>query len=219
MGEGMGARFKRLYCHNGNNRLVEWKDMPEGYPEANMPNPDDRLYHLESTDLLDEYVDRLLIEWPATQTLAEYADSVRPRVMSIAYPDPEPFPGYDDLTLDREQLEAIVDEPVRYRPWTKALRDVQAVYLITCMSDGAQYVGSATGTYNLLQRWTDYRKTGHAGNTGLIRHLDKHPGHLATFRYSILRIFSPKTDSNLVLDEEARLKKKLGTIQFGMNDN
>lgn len=219
MGEGQHARFMRMYVHDGTSRPADQEDMPDGYPTENMPKSGDRLYPLKPSELLANYRDRLIIEWKATQTLAEYTEQVCPPIISLADPNPEPFPGYDDLTIDRETLESIFDEPARYEKWVEALRNVQAVYLITCLEDGAQYVGSATGDENLLQRWRDYRKTEDGRNTGIARHLAKYPDHLKSFRYSILRVYGASASRATVAADEILFKKRLDSVKHGMNDN
>ena len=60
----------------------------------------------------------------------------------------------------------------------------------------AGYVGSASGTDNLLGRWQNYAATGHGGNVGLRR---REP---VNFRFSILERLSPdmQTDEICVLE-------------------
>jgi hypothetical protein len=129
------------------------------------------------------------------------------------------FPGYDRVRLNYSQLETIID---REKPdWINALKSQKAVYLITDLSDGKQYVGSATGDNMLLQRWRDYVSNGHGGNKRL-EAIIKEKGfeHVKDcFQYSILENYNARVDDNLILERESWWKETLGTRAFGLNDN
>ena len=55
--------------------------------------------------------------------------------MEIADAEPVRFPGFDALTLDYPQLQAVIREH-RYAAWRTALSSVIGVYLITDTRDG-----------------------------------------------------------------------------------
>lgn len=86
--------------------------------------------------------------------------------MEIADAEPVRFPGFDALTLDYLQLQAVLREH-RYAAWRTALASVIGIYLITDTSDGRHYVGKADGAENLLLRWAAYAANGHGGNVEL----------------------------------------------------
>ena len=81
-------------------------------------------------------------------------------------------------------------------------------------NDGKQYVGSACGSENILQRWRDYARTGHGGNK-LLRGRDPR-----NFRFAILQRVSPDLPEGDVVRLEVTWKKRLGTLApAGLNEN
>lgn len=64
--------------------------------------------------------------------------------MEIADAQPVRFPGFDALTLDYPQLQAVIRDH-RYAAWRMALASVIGVYLITDTRTGKHYVGKADG--------------------------------------------------------------------------
>lgn len=134
--------------------------------------------------------------------------------------DGDDFPGYDNVRLTYSQLETIITR--EKRDWISALSNQKAVYLITDTNNGKLYVGSATGNNGmLLQRWTQYVKTGHGGNKELIALVnDKGFDYIKkNFQYSILENYNSKVDDNLILARETWWKETLQSRKFGYNAN
>lgn len=135
--------------------------------------------------------------------------------------DGDDFPGYDKVRLSYIQLKAVLDRGKR--DWIAALEGQKAVYLITDLSNGRLYVGSANGDKGmLLDRWRSYVKNGHGGNTDLIalvnehgiKHVEQH------FQYSILENYNSRVDRQFVLDREKWWKDALASRRpFGYNAN
>ncbi len=90
-------------------------------------------------------------------------------------------------------------------------------YLMTDMSNGKMYVGSAYGENMILGRWRAYIKTGHGGNVGLKRLTFDHIKQ--NFKYSILDIYKSTTDDQIIIDRESWWKEVLQSRQFGYNEN
>jgi hypothetical protein len=172
-----------------------------------------RTFDLEATDLMADLRDRLVISWrsPRTWRIKATTAAAYP-VMEIADAEPVRFPGFDALTLDFPQLQAVVREH-RYAAWRTALASVIGIYLITDTSDGRQYVGKADGAENLLQRWAAYAVNGHGGNVEL-RNLNP-----ATFRLSVLRVFDPATPTAEIDAAERHYKHALDSRRHGLNRN
>ena len=81
---------------------------------------------------------------------------------------------------------------------------------------------SATGNNGmLLQRWTQYVKTGHGGNKELVDLVnDKGFDYIKKyFQYSILENYNSKVDDNLILARESWWKETLQSRKFGYNAN
>lgn len=101
---------------------------------------------------------------------------------------------------------------------------MKGVYVITDLSCGRLYVGSASGEANRLwQRWSSYA---HLKNlTGGNRELEQlrqtlGDAHIVeNFQYSILEIFDPKTRADTILARESFWKNALDSRAHGMNWN
>ncbi|HEY0629837.1 MAG TPA: GIY-YIG nuclease family protein [Sphingomicrobium sp.] len=117
-------------------------------------------------------------------------------------------PAWNEITPTIAELRVM---PPR---WLDALRHWRGVYLIADQSDRRQYVGSAGGQENLLQRWLDYARSGHGGN----KHLrGRDP---ANFRFAILQRLSPDDDQQTVVAAESSWKERLQTRwPNGLNEN
>jgi len=188
-------------------------------------------YDLELLDEYSEYIKRLIIklEQPVGRDLylRRYdriqESKLSPEVYEIA-PDTKlgTFPGYQNVRLRHAEMQRIIsnDEP----SWKDALSSVKGVYVITDLSDGRQYVGSASGEANgLWQRWSGYAhlKNLTGGNKELNRMRDElGDAHIVdNFQYSILEIFDPKTKAETILQRESFWKLALDSRRHGMNLN
>lgn len=188
-------------------------------------------YDLELLDEFSEYIKRLIIklERPVGRDLyLRRYDRIQdgflnPEVYELA-PDTKlgTFPGYQNVRLRHAEMQRIIanDEP----SWKDALSSVKGVYVITDLSDGRQYVGSASGEANgLWQRWSGYAhlKNLTGGNKELNRMRDElGDAHIVEhFQYSILEIFDPKTKAETILQRESFWKLALDSRRHGMNLN
>ena len=150
-------------------------------------------------------------------------EQLNPEVYELA-PDTKlgTFPGYQNVRLRHHEMQRIIanDEP----SWKDALSSVKGVYVITDLSSGRLYVGSASGEANgLWQRWSSYA---HLRNlTGGNRELeqlrtDLGDAHIIeNFQYSIIEIFDPKTKADRILKREKYWKQALDSRLHGMNRN
>lgn len=150
-------------------------------------------------------------------------EQLNPEVYELA-PDIKlgTFPGYQNVRLRHHEMQRIIanDEP----SWKDALSSVKGVYVITDLSSGRLYVGSASGEANgLWQRWSSYA---HLRNlTGGNRELeqlrtDLGDAHIIeNFQYSIIEIFDPKTKADRILQRENYWKQALDSRLHGMNRN
>jgi len=132
--------------------------------------------------------------------------------------DGEDFPGYDKVRLSFSQLETIINR--KKQDWVAALENQKAVYLITDLNNGKQYVGSATGENDmLLQRWASYVSNGHGGNVELKDIVSANGFDYVKrfFQYSILENYNARVDKVVILQRESWWKATLGSIRFGYN--
>lgn len=110
-------------------------------------------------------------------------------------------------------IKAKVDARGLPAPWKAALSQWRGIYFVYDTGRRAGYVGSAYGAENILGRWQEYSRTGHAGNKGL---KDSEPGNL---RFSILQRTSPDLVAEEVIALESSWKQRLHTREFGLNRN
>ena len=93
------------------------------------------------------------------------------------------------------------------------------VYLILATTTGQQYVGSATGTSGLWDRWQDYATTGHGGDAALRSLVACDSAYPQAFQYSVLYVFPKTLTEAEALERERRYKDKLGSRAYGLNLN
>ena len=161
--------------------------------------------HMASYRKLDGFLDKLEV----LQILSSAFDGID-------------FPGYDKVRLSFEQLSIVINR--RPKDWIPALENQKAVYLITDMASGQQYVGSATGENGmLLQRWANYVADGHGGNKYLKAIVDNTAQGMdyvmKNFQYSILENYNASVDKHIILEREAWWKETLGSKAHGLNAN
>lgn len=167
-------------------------------------------FDLELTGFHREWQGRLIVGWPGLErSWWRWADRNTIPVQSILEEsalDAE-MPPWDELILTWDGLKLL---PSR---WRSALAQWRGIYLILDGSDGKGYVGSASGSDNILGRWLNYASTVHGGNKGL---RDRDP---ASFRFSILQRVSPDMEPADLVRLEGTWKDRLHTRDFGMNEN
>lgn len=172
-----------------------------------------REFDLSEAPAMADMRGRLVIGWSAPRSWwMRAATAGMYPVTGIADAEPIPFPGFDELILSHDQLQAVMREP-RYASWRTALGAVKGIYLITDTKDGRQYVGKADGADSLRGRWSAYAANGHGSNRDL-RGLDP-----TSFRFSLLRVFDPATPEAVINAAESHFKRALDTRDHGLNAN
>lgn len=163
-------------------------------------------YVIKSLDEYKDFVGRLLIHHsgPGVQGRAfkmenYFADLKVSQIFERCYGG-EAFCGADAIVHGFAQLELIFMQ--NKLDWKSALENVKGVYLITDTSNGKMYVGSAYGDTGIWSRWSCYIASGHGWNEGLKDVINKHGLDYArkNFLFSLLEIFTMKTDDQLVIE-------------------
>ena len=187
-------------------------------------------YELTLMDDYKEYRKRLIVKLkkPIGRDLynrlyKNIQDTLEPEVYEIA-PNTKlgHFPGYQNVTLSHPQMQQII---LRNEPsWKQALMNVKGVYVITDLSNGKLYIGSASGnTDGIWQRWSDYANIENlTGGNKLLNEikLDKGKDYIVNnFQYSILEIFDTKTKADIIINRENYWKNVFCTRKYGMNYN
>lgn len=175
-------------------------------------------YEYKTITVYEKYFGRLVVEYKNTsQNMVRNAISVIDKCyISQILPDifdNDIFPGYDKVNISWIELSRVITK----NTWRTALQNQKGVYLLTDISNGRLYVGSAYGESMILGRWESYIMTGHGGNIGLrslnFSHIKKY------FRFSILDIYKSTTSDETILARENYWKGVLLSREFGYNEN
>ena len=175
-------------------------------------------YEYEVLSEYEKYFGRLIIKFKNKgQALIRLANSVINdcevvQILPDTF-DNDIFPGYDKVNISWDELSRVIEKDT----WKTALRNQKGVYLITDISNGKMYVGSAYGEDMILGRWQSYVKTGTGGNVELKK---KNFDYIRkNFRYSILEIFKSTIDDQTILERENWWKNVLLAREYGYNKN
>lgn len=168
-------------------------------------------YKLDEVKQFSDLRERLIVQWKSTRGWVQKKDldiyEILPPVKVI------PFPGYQDVILDYNELKNIFDNPRAHKDWKAALEANAGIYRIIDMTSGEIYIGSAYGSEGLWGRWSNYAKNGHGGNK-LLKLRDPN-----NFQWSIVRTVSRSMSERDVIKIEAIEKLKHGSKVHGLNDN
>lgn len=166
----------------------------------------------------EKYIGRLIIKFKnKAQTMIRNAESVFDdcfvtQILPDTF-DNDLFPGYEKVNISWNELQKVLEKD----NWRTALQNQKGVYLLTDISNGKMYVGSAYGENMILGRWRAYVKNGHGGNVGLKQltfdYIKKN------FKYSILDIYKSTTDDQTIIERESWWKEILQSKRFGYNEN
>ena len=165
---------------------------------------------------------RLVVEWgEGTRSWAQWLHAAGDKTVAELLPPNYvmDFPGFYNITLSYDQLTAIIANPDSNREWQRMLSSVSGVYVILHQASGKQYIGSAYGVGGIWGRWASYAKSPSGGNLLLRELLQEDPDSHKSFQFSLLRVLESGATRDEVLDQEALIKRKLGSRTFGLNSN
>jgi hypothetical protein len=132
----------------------------------------------------------------------------------------EVFCGYENINHEFTALESIFEQSKS--DWKAALENIKGVYLITDLSNGKRYVGSAYGEFGIWSRWSCYISNGHGWNDELTKLIKEKGKDYAreNFVFSLLEYRPMKTDDKAVTDRECYWKEvMLSRGKYGYNKN
>ncbi|GLC90463.1 GIY-YIG nuclease family protein [Lysinibacillus piscis] len=218
--QGTTAKLVGCYKPTHCSQKIEEQLFPSKMPKILLEHPTNIYHELEQTSYYHDLINRLYIDWgKGTVNWSQSALNDKPIIAIKSVPTIE-FKGYERVMLMYGQLEQIIESQVTYENWHDALKAVHAVYLITDLAEGRQYVGSAYGADSLFQRWETYVKTKHGNNKKIIEYLKQYPERYHEFQFSILQIIPKNSTQKDVIELENLYKEKLGTrLANGLNDN
>lgn len=180
---------------------------------------------VELSDLYQEYIGRLLIDYPGPRSRGRafyFEKHFDKLIVSQVFPKPysgEVFCGYEKVEHNFSYLESIFNQG--YSDWKSALENVKGVYLIVDKSNGRMYVGSAYGSSGMWSRWACYLETGHGFNDELVKLIKIKGKDYAreNFYFCILEYRAMKTDDTTIIEREQYWKRVLLSNKFGYNKN
>lgn len=174
-------------------------------------------YEHEKLIEYEKYFGRLIVKFHKTNAFVTLkGNRIDDFVVKEILPnslDNDFFPGYEKVNISWEEMNRVLEK----ENWKTALQNQKGVYLITDVSNGKMYVGSAYGENMILGRWLAYIKTGHGGNVGLKKLSFDYIKQ--NFRYSILDIYKSTTDDQIIIERESWWKEVLHSRKFGYNEN
>lgn len=209
--EGHGDLAARFVCatsigeswiYGDANRKPRWRSNMRAYEVLST----DRVYELEILPEFEPYRDCLVIDWGNHGlTWSRWLEAHNRAIIEYSpFAKDKPFPGYFNF---RENLAALPSLP---KSWKEKLSSVNGVYLLVCQVTGKQYVGSANGEQGFWQRWQDYIFDENA-TVGM----RQHPYH--DFEVMILEIASRNLTSSQIVNLENAWKRRLKSVEFGLN--
>lgn len=164
-------------------------------------------FTFETMDQLSELKGRLTIASPPGRTYTRRAEKLDPVITAI-YPEPvfaRPLPGWRDLVLNSAEIRLLPES------WRRQLAEWRGIYMILDAFDGARYVGSAYGSENIAGRWRAHVAREHGVTAELGRR------ETARFNFTILERVSPDMPADEVIALESSWKRRLHTLEFGLN--
>jgi len=130
----------------------------------------------------------------------------------------DPFPGFEKIKIKYDLLKSIILQ--EELSWKTALSNVKGVYLISDLSNGKLYVGSAYNENAFWNRWNDYSINGHGGNKELKKLIDDNGlDYASNFQFSILESRSMNAQDDEIIKREAFWKDILLSREYGYNKN
>lgn len=196
----------------------------------------DDIWSANYTDIpeLQKYVNLLVVKWKNFSRVWRYVDPHKVKSIPIYQILPKPyhlldleFPGFNKIKMRYPDLKRVINQP----EWKQALSGVYGVYLITDLSNGQLYVGSAYGEDGVYGRWCTYLTSGYDKDENesgdypnkRLRDLVRKRGIQyikQNFQYSLLEIF-PKNEmgKSNALTRENYWKEMVDSRYHGYNAN
>jgi hypothetical protein len=185
--------------------------------DGTTPSNVNTFYEHERLTEFQKYFGRLIVQFHKNNAFVTLSgNKIEDFVVKEILPtslDNDFFPGYDKVNISWYELKRVVEKDT----WKTVLQNQKGVYLLTDISNGMKYVGSAYGDNMILGRWIAYVRTGYGGNVGLRQLTFDHIKE--NFRYSILDIYKSTTDDQVIIHRENWWKEVLQSRKFGYNQN
>lgn len=175
-------------------------------------------YNMSDIPNYDDLKERVIIRWENAISWHQWIKNEMEIVEICPGLHYKRFTDYFDLILTYSELEEIIEN--QYNDWKMVLSSIKGVYLITDISTGKLYVGSAYGDNGIWGRWSDYISTcGHGNNKILKELIYTNFDYKYNLQFSILMILPKTVTPDEAILKEQLFKRKLGSNSFGLNAN
>lgn len=186
------------------NELIRW-----GMSSASDPRPEYRRFQLDETGILSDWKGRLIVDWPPPQiNWSRWAKGNCYPVHAIAEESKllPKVPVWRELSLTFEQMAVCPPS------WRAEISRWRGIYYIFDSVLQKGYVGAAYGDENIWGRWQTHLKKG--GDAVRLKQCDP-----KNFIFTVLTLTSHDEVDKEVIDLEKNWKKRLHTIDYGLNSN
>jgi hypothetical protein len=210
--EGTFARFIGVFKINGCKKLSNKKQSIDGSLYQ-------YLYEISEINGFEDLKERVIIDWG--KATIQWHQSIK-NLKHVVEIKPglhyRPFTDFLNIILDFRQLQEIIGN--QYPDWKLMLSSTKGIYLIQDSKTGKLYVGAAYGDDGIWGRWANYVSTnGHGGNKDLMKLVKGNKDIAFRFKFSILMLLPKTVTADQAIEMEKLFKAKLGTKNFGYNNN
>lgn len=206
--EGLDSRFIGVYKNNG---------IKPNTLKANGIC----VFDFEEVTGFEILKERVIIDWHSSAVTWNqwwYNEKYVIRIDKGFEPNIPRFTRYEDVKLNYNELHKIFE--TQNTEWRQKLEACNCIYLILDKNNGKQYIGSTYNRKGIWGRWSDYAETGHGGDKSLKGLISADADYAKKFfQWSILETLPLNILEDIAIDRESTYKEKLGTRQFGYNNN
>ena len=131
--QGTLGRYEGCYLVKGVHS-AKGMEFPKGFP-IKPKNPPEFYYDLEKQDIMQEYEDRLIIDWgQGARNWCHNGTTEKEIVALMPHRNAQlvsKLTDFENMRLSFDELESIIAAPDFYSDWVGALSTTYAIYLIT----------------------------------------------------------------------------------------
>lgn len=189
--------------------------------------PENSRADVEPIERYKPFFGRIIVCHKRSSPFGSYIFNIEKRLPTIIVKEILPcmysgdkFEGYDRVHLPYSRLKDVFAGRI-LPTYYEALKKVTGVYCLTDTSNGKLYIGSATGTDGVAQRWGNYLSSKHGGNVKLRRLYDENGDSYFEryFTFTLLEYYGLSYNPEKVKEREQYWKRCFDSIKNGYNDN
>lgn len=175
----------------------------------------------------EPFYGRLIVKYNKGQTFSRYVFSLKNCIEELVVKEVLPciysgekFEGYDRVHLPFRKLADVFSGKIM-PTYYEALKTITGIYCLTDTKTGKLYIGSASGSGGVAQRWGNYLDSKHGDNVKLRKLYAKCGSKYFEryFTFTLIEYFGLSYDPKKIIDREKYWKDCLDTRKNGYNDN